>query len=601
MSRKLVERVRQEFGDAILRDRTTHGDESIWVAADALSSLLRHLRDKEGCELLLDIVGVDYPERSQRFEVNYLLRSLSRRHRLIVKVDVRDGEALDSATPLYRSADWHEREVFDLFGVRFRGHPDLRRLLCHHEFEGHALRKDYPIEQGQPCTVTEKLFDDLEIQQAMRRADGEAIAAGSEAAFARAGMGPSAAASVAGRQHPASAAEIVEAVHPSDLLTVNIGPSHPATHGALRVECLLDGETIVRAKSEIGYLHRCFEKEAEDHTWAQVMPYTDRLNYCSALLNNSIYAHAVEKLLGVEITPRCRVIRVIISELARLTDHLVCLAANLVDIGALTNYWYLYNVREGLYQVFEKLCGSRLTTNYARIGGLSHDIYPGFGDEVTFHLGKLDEAIADVKGLVARNRIFLDRTVGIGVISTAEALSWGYTGPCLRATGLAYDVRKHAPYLGYEDYDFDVPVGQHGDTYDRIMVRFQEMQQSARIVRQALARIPEGPINVADPRVVLPPKSEVYGSIEGMMNQFKLIYEGIKVPAGEAYGFGEGANGELGFFAVADGSGRPYRLKVRPPCFPIFASFHWLIQGLMIPDAIAILGSLNIIAGELDR
>ncbi|MHB8078564.1 MAG: NADH-quinone oxidoreductase subunit D [Candidatus Krumholzibacteriia bacterium] len=568
MSRKLIERLQQEFGPAILGADEPHGDATVEVAGADLAAVLRHLRDREQCELLLDVVGVDHPESATRFEVIYLLRSLARNQRLKVRVRVADGEAVESAVPLWHSADWHEREVYDLFGVPFRNHPDLRRLLCHHEFEGHALRKDYPIEQGQPCVTTENLFRDDEIAQAGRRADSAAAGGGK--------LG-------------------------TDLLTVNIGPSHPATHGALRVECLLDGETIVRAKAEIGYLHRCFEKEAEDHTWAQVMPYTDRLNYCSALLNNVIYAGAVEKLLGVEVTPRCRAIRVIVGELARLTDHLVSLAANIVDLGGLTNYWYLYNVREGIYQVFEKLCGSRLTTNYARIGGLSHDLYPGFADEVLDHLGRLEEGVQDTLGLVGRNRIFLDRTVGVGVMSTAEALSWGWTGPCLRATGLAYDVRRHAPYLGYEDYEFDIPVGEHGDTYDRIMVRFAEMRQSARIIRQALARIPDGPVDIDDPRVVLPPKAQVYDSIEGMMNQFKLIYEGIRVPAGEAYGFGEGANGELGFYGVADGSGRPWRLKVRPPCFPIFSSYTRLIEGLMIPDAIAILGSLNIIAGELDR
>jgi len=570
MSRKLLDRLQGEFGGAILRTDDQHGDAAVWVAPGNLAPVLRHLRDREQCEMLLDVAGVDYPERARRFEVNYLLRSLARGHRVRVKVDVAEGEAVESATPLWRSADWHEREVYDLFGVPFRNHPDLRRILCHHEFEGHALRKDYPIEQGQPCVSTEKLFADHEIQQASRRAE-TAVAEGPDAPL------------------------------PSDLLTVNIGPSHPAMHGALRVEVLLDGETIVRAKSEIGYLHRCFEKEAEDHTWHEVMPYTDRLNYCSALLNNVIWAHAVEKLLGVAVTPRCRAVRVIVSELARLTDHLVCLAANLVDIGALTNYWYLYNVREGIYQIFDKLCGSRLTTNYARIGGMSHDLYPGFAEETLFHLGKLDEAIRDVTGLVARNRIFLDRTVGVGAISASEALSWGYTGPCLRATGLAYDVRRAAPYLGYEEYEFDVPVGENGDTYDRIMVRFEEMRQSARIVRQALGKLPDGPVNIDDPRVILPPKEKVYGSIEGMMNQFKLIYEGIQVPRGEAYGFGEGGNGELGFFCVSDGTGRPYRVKVRPPCFPIFSSFARLTEGGMVQDAIAILGSLNIIAGELDR
>jgi len=251
--------------------------------------------------------------------------------------------------------------------------------------------------------------------------------------------------------------------------------------------------------------------------------------------------------------------------------------------------------------VIEPLCGSRLTTNYARIGGVSHDLFDGFAQAVEKNLQAMEIAVREVSGLVARNRIFLDRTVGVGALTPADALSRGFTGPCLRATGLAYDVRKQAPYLGYEDYDFDVPVGEGGDTRDRIMVRMEELLQSARIVRQALTRLPDGPVLVDDPAVAMPTKEQVYGSIEGVMNQFKLIMEGHRVPAGEAYGFGEGANGELGFYCVSDGGGRPYRVKVRPPCFPIFSAFSDIVEGLMIPDAIAILGSINIIAGELDR
>ena len=573
MSQKLVERLRHEFGEDILAVESNHGDEAVVVPPARLRDVLAHLRDREGCEQLSDVAGVDYPDRAKRFQVVYLMRSWARNQRVQVKVDVEEDEAVPTVSDLYASADWAEREVWDMYGVPFRGHPDLRRILCHHEFEGHALRKDYPIEQGQECTRPEKLFTDEDVARAAQRA-------------------------MALFSDPDGA---VDEVYPSDLLTVNIGPSHPATHGALRAEILLDGETILEARTEIGYIHRCFEKEAEDHTWAQVMPYTDRLNYCSAMLNNSIYAMAVEKLIGVEATPRAQAIRVIVSELSRIIDHLVCVCANLVDIGALTNYWYLYNVRESIYESLEKLCGSRLTTNYARIGGLSHDLYDGFAAEIRHKLDQLLEGHADVMRLVARNRIFLDRTVGVGVISREEALGWGFTGPCLRATGLAHDLRKAAPYSGYEQYDFAVPTGENGDTHDRILVRMAEMLQSRSIVLQALDKLPDGPVNIDDHRVVLPPKRTVYDSIEGVMNQFKLVYEGIRVPAGEAYGFGEGANGELGFYCVSDGTGRPYRMKVRPPCFPIFSSYAKLIQGGMIPDAIAILGSLNIIAGELDR
>ena len=577
MSKKLVERLQQEFGGRILAAGDALGDATVTVGVDDLVPMVQHLRDREGCEQLSDVAGIDFPERDaqggERFQVQYLLRSWKKNHRIRVKVDVGEDQPLPTVSGLYRSADWAEREVYDMYGIPFSGHPDLRRILCHHQFEGHALRKDYPIEQGQECTVPEKLFSDEDVTRAAARAS----------------------------KLVAEVNGVHDEVHPSDLLTVNLGPSHPATHGALRAEILLDGETILEAKTEIGYIHRCFEKEAEDHTWAQVMPYTDRLNYCSAMLNNSIYASAVEKLLGVEITPRAQAVRVIVSELSRIIDHLVCVCANLVDIGALTNYWYLYNVRESIYQSLEKLCGSRLTTNYARIGGMSHDLYDGFETEIRAKMQELQQGTTDVMKLVARNRIFLDRTVGVGVISQADALSYGYTGPCLRATGLAYDLRKHAPYWGYEQYDFEIPTGTSGDTHDRIMVRMAEMEQSRSIVLQALDKLPAGSINVDDHSVILPPKEKVYGSIEGVMNQFKLIYEGIQVPAGEGYGFGEGANGELGYFCISDGTGHPYRMKVRPPCFPIFSSYTYLIEGGMIPDAIAILGSLNIIAGELDR
>ena len=572
MSEKLLQSLKSEFGDLVSGEHV--GDAWVRVDRTVLPDVIRHLKTRGRCELLLDVVGVDLSEHPDhlddpgRFEVNYNLRSISEHERLTVKVAVEEGQDVPSVSDLYASANWAEREVYDLFGVTFAGHPDLRRILTHHEFEGHALRKDYPIGRGQTLSTPEKLLDDHEIARAAERSEH---------------VGPG--------------------VLPSDLLTVNIGPSHPATHGALRLECLLDGETIVKAVSEIGYLHRCFEKEAEDHTWSQVMPYTDRLNYVSAMLNNCIYASAVEKMLGVEVPPRATAIRVVVSELSRIIDHLVCICANLVDIGALTNYWYFYNVRESLYyEVIEPLCGSRLTTNYARIGGLAYDVFEGFEERVLHNMDKLRTAIDDVVGLVARNRIFLDRTVGVGAFTTEQALDWGYTGPCLRATGLAYDVRKHDPYMGYDDLDFDVPVGENGDTRDRIMVRMEEMYQSERIIRQVLKRgLPDGPILVDDPSVAMPPKSDVYGSIEGVMNQFKLVFEGVKVPKGEAYGYGEGANGELGFHCWSDGSGRPYRMKVRPPCFPIFSSFSTLVEGGMIPDAIAVLGSINIIAGELDR
>lgn len=387
----------------------------------------------------------------------------------------------------------------------------------------------------------------------------------------------------------------------TDLMFLNLGPSHPASHGTLRTLVALDGETIVSAVCEIGYLHRGFEKTAENRTYDQVIPYTDRLNYVSAIMNNVGFAKAVEGLIGVEITPRCMGLRVIVSELMRIVDHLVCIGANLVDIGALTNFWYLFNKREQLYDILDKLTGARLTNSFTRIGGLARDAYPGFAEDVLHVLKEFEVAVLDVLKLVARNKIFLKRTQGVGIISQADALSYAFTGPCLRATGIPYDLRKEFPYYGYENYEFEVPVGEVGDTYDRIMVRFEEITQSIKIVRQALKVLPGGPVNSDDKRVSLPPKDQTYVNIEGLINHFKHIYEGIKIPPGEFYDATEAANGELGFYILSDGSGHPYRVRCRPPCFTIFSAYPDLIEGGLIADAIATLGSINIIAGELER
>ncbi len=384
-------------------------------------------------------------------------------------------------------------------------------------------------------------------------------------------------------------------------MIVNMGPSHPTMHGALRTQLVLDGEIIVRAASEIGYLHRCFEKHSEHSTYQQIIPYTDRLNYLSALMNNVGYCHAVEKLLGITLPERCILIRVIMCELSRIMDHLVCVGTNLVDIGALTNFWYFFNVREKMYVLIEKVTGARLTYAYTRVGGLNRDIYPDFINDVNVVLKEVEQAVKDVRGLVENNRIFVERTVDVGVVTKQEAIDWGFSGPCLRASGVAHDLRKAEPYYFYDEFDFDIPVAENGDTYDRIVLRFEEITQSIRIVHQAMKRLKPGPIHSNDPRVNLPSKEQVYGSIEGLMNHFKLIMHGILPPKGEVYSATEAANGELGFYIVSDGGKSPYRIKVRPPCFPIFAAYEKMIEGEMVADAVAVLGTLNIVVGELDR
>lgn len=384
-------------------------------------------------------------------------------------------------------------------------------------------------------------------------------------------------------------------------LMLNFGPSHPTMHGTLRVMLELDGEVIVGAEPEIGYLHRCFEKESEDHTYTQVVPYTDRLNYLSPLMNNVGYAMAVEKLIDLPVPRRAQYIRVIICELQRIMDHLVCVGTNLVDLGALTNFWYFFNVREMMYVWVEALTGARLTNTYTRIGGVARDLPEGFVEGVRGCLKDLHMAVKDVLGLLAKNRIFLERTRGVGMITKADAIAYAFTGPCLRATGEPYDVRKAHPYSCYDEFDFDIPIGTVGDSYDRIMIRFEEIKQSVRVIEQALARLPGGPIINAAGHSALPPKHEVYNSIEGLIRHFEIIMFGIKPPVGEVYSYTEAANGELGFYIVSDGSGKPYRIKVRPPCFAIYQAYPHLIRGGMIADAVAVLGNLNIVAGELDR
>ena len=386
-----------------------------------------------------------------------------------------------------------------------------------------------------------------------------------------------------------------------NLMPLNVGPTHPATHHCIRLLAALDGETIVAGVSEIGYMHRGFEKMVERGTWQQVIPYTDRLNYCSAMMNNIAFCRAVENMFGVEIPERCKVLRVIVNELSRINDHFICVAAAFQDLGGTTPFMYAFNPREEIMCIWEKLTGARLTNSFARIGGLYRDTYDGFEREVLAALDSTEKALKDLHACLDRNRIFLDRTVGIGKISKEHAISHGWTGPCLRACGVASDLRKDEPYYDYETYDWEVVVGTQGDANDRLQVRLAEIEESVKIVRQALKRLTPGPVDIVDPRIRVPAHKLAYQDMEGLIGRFKSVYEGIRVPEGEYYSGSECANGELGFTIVSDGSGHPYRIKVRPPCLTQFAAFHELVEGGQLADSMAVLSGLNIIAGELDR
>ncbi len=537
-------------------------DQETWVVRrEVLAELARDLAEgpETRFDLLLDLCGVDYPDRAERFEAVYHLYSLPRGKRLRLKVPVAASDpVLPSLVPVWKAANWFEREAYEMFGLRFTGHPNLRRLLTHEAFQGHPLRKDYDPARRWILTEDKMYRPQLSVPQ------------GADDMFER--------------------------------MTINIGPSHPAMHGTFRLVAELDGEIIVASEIETGYLHRCFEKMAETHNWQQVIPYTDRLNYCSSFINNVAYCRTVEKMLGIQAPPRAVWASMVLSEFSRIMDHCVCNGTTLVDAGALTNFWYMFQPREEIYGLLESCCGARLTVSYGRIGGLAQDLPPDFMDRARRLLEIIPPFLDDVEKLINRNRIWLDRAVGVAVMNAADAVNWGWTGPCLRASGVQWDLRRARAYDLYPELDFEVPVLYGGDIHDRYRIRMLECRESLKMIRQLLDRgIPEGPYIVDDPHVALPPKEACYNQMEAMIYHFKLIMDGIQVPAGEIYSAVEGANGELGFYAISDGSAKPYRLKCRPPCFPIFSSFSELIQGGTLSDAVISLGGLNVIAGELER
>ena len=389
--------------------------------------------------------------------------------------------------------------------------------------------------------------------------------------------------------------------HLGQNLILNMGPSHPSTHGVLRILLELDGEIVIRAVPDIGYLHRGDEKIAENMTYNQFVPYTDRLDYLAPLANNVAYALAVEKLMGWTVPPRGQVIRVICCELARISAHLLGMGALAMDTGAMTVFLYIFTEREKIYNLIELLTGARFTTSYTRIGGLTRDLPPGFVEQAKDFVEQFKGKIDELDHLLTRNKIFIDRNKGIGIISREDAIDFGLTGPNLRGCGVDYDVRKARPYLTYPEYDFEVPLGSVGDAYDRYLCRLEELRQSTRILEQALNKIPSGPINVGDGKGFLPHKDKVLTKMEELIHQFILVTEGIQAPPGEVYFGAENPKGELGFYIQSKGGGVPYRLKIRAPSFVNLSVLGKLLPGHMMSDVVAILGSLDFVMGECDR
>lgn len=602
------EEIRTRIGDALIQWSTPQDTPTLVVTREGLLPTLAFLRNDQGFDLPLDVTAVDLlamadgkPEHLRparhpmfhtqsvpplghvegyRFEVVYHLRRIRDGALVRVKVPVREDDCqVPTATGVYPGLEWFEREVFDMFGVRFDGHPDLRRILLYPEFVGHPLRKDYPRRAYQPRVPMPNL-------------QGDPVPGA---------PGPLPLGEPQEYPPPPTAQVPLEDGLRSEPLVINMGPSHPAMHGTVRIRLVLDGETVRDADIDIGYLHRGFEKMCEAGTWTQVIPYTDRLNYVSPLINNVGYVSAVEKLLGVQVTERCQYVRVFISEIARIADHLTAIGAQALEIGAYTPFLWAMQAREEIYFLIEFITGARVTTSYTRVGGLRWDLPEGWQERWQKARQVLDARMLDIDALLTRNRIFIDRMQDTGVIGPAEALALGFTGPCLRATGVAYDLRKDLPYLVYDRLDFEVPVGTRGDNLDRYLVRMEEIRQSESLVEQVIRDIPEGPVNIDDWRVVLPPKDQVYNTIEGMIAHFEIVMDGIQVPRGEAYAAVEGGNGEVGFYIVSDGSGFPYRVHVRPPCFALMQGLKRMIVGGLVADVIPTFDSINMIGGEIDR
>ncbi len=622
MAHSIFGDLKRAFGDFIFDAYSYRGDALVVVDKKAIVTICKYLRDDKNFKMLVDLTCVDYDQRDPRFEVVYLLHNFETKARIRLKVPISSLDPqLATVTHLWHIADWYEREVWDMFGVRFKGHPDLRRLIMYDEFKGHPLRKDYPITKRQPLVSAEGTNNRI--------------------------ISPTLDLTTKAMDEYVSEQDGLKVKH----MFLNMGPSHPAMHGVIKIVLELDGESVVGSDIDIGYLHRSFEKHSESIYYNGVFPYTDRLNYVSPLINNVGYALAVEKLLGIEVTERCKYIRMIMSEISRIADHLTCIGAMAMELGAMTAFLYFMQAREAMYQLIEEVTGARVTISYVRVGGVKGDLPKNFEKRVREHLNGTREKIVEVHKLLTRNRIFVDRVVNVGAISKEDAISYSFTGPMLRACGVDYDVRKAFPYCNYDQIDFEVPVGENGDVYDRYLVRMEEMEQSAKIIEQALEKMPEGSLMVdfegnevpaekmadlgkfgktedllrqvavtdptllgsnspyhdqvysKDKRVSLPAKEKTYGSIEGLMNHFMLIMEGygIRPPRGEAYFPVEGANGELGFYIVSDGSDKAYRVRCRPPCFCFVAGFKNLIKGAQVADIIPAFGSINMIAGELDR
>jgi NADH-quinone oxidoreductase subunit C/D len=577
-----VLKVQERFPDAIQDVPSFREETCLLVRTADILPVCQFLRDDPDLayDLCLFVSAVDRLDLglSPRFLAVYQLYSLKHHRRLRLQVPLSgDPPTVSSVSSVWPAANWHERETYDLFGIRFSGHPELRRILLPHDWIGHPLRKDYPI-GGEPVQFTVNQDEPALGSPGKQTLDAPTKESDVPPWFS-------------GRQ---------------DTMILNMGPQHPATHGVLRVILELDGERIVNAVADIGHLHSGFEKTAEHRTYQQFAAYPSRMDYVAGMSNDLAYILTVEKLLEAQVPERAQAIRVILLELQRLAAHLIWIGSQTLDLSGTIHALleYAFREREMILDLFEMVCGARITASYFTTGGLRWDVPPAFPGKVREFVDLFDKRLDEYEVMLTNNPIYRSRLEGIAVINAQQAIGLGCTGPMLRGCGVGYDLRKFAPYCGYEDYDFEVPTQPQGDAYARFRVRVAEMRQSTRIIRQGLdklARIGPGPVKDPNRKISLPPREELDTSMEALIHHFKLVTEGFKPPIGEVYASVENPKGELGFYLISDGGPRPYRCKIRGPSFSNISALRVMGPGSMLSDMVAMIGSIDITLGEVDR
>ena len=558
---------------------TRDGIETIWSSREQVHERLEYFKSSidRPYRMLYDLTAIDERERVHRqgqpdadFTVVYHLYSLERNEYIRIKTPVSDSAlSIDTITDLWPAANWYEREVWDMFGIAFHGHPHLQRILMPRTWVGHPLRKEHP------ARATE--MGPFRMDQAKEDAEQEAMRFRPE----EWGFQPS-------RED-------------TDFLFLNLGPQHPGTHGVLRIIVQLDGEEIVDAVPEIGFHHRGAEKMGERQSWHSYIPYTDRVDYLGGVMNNLAYLMALEKLAGVPVPPRAQTIRVMLCELFRIISHLVWYGTFAQDLGQLSPVFYTFNDRERAFGIIEAVCGARMHPNWFRLGGVAQDLPCRWEQLFLDFVAYLPKRLAEYDREVLHNRIFQKRTKGVGRLTAEEAIDWGVTGPNLRACGLDWDFRKKQPYSGYEQFEFDIPTGTHGDCYDRALVRVEEMRQSLRIIEQCVRNMPDGPYQSDHPLATPPLKEHTMHDIETLITHFLNVSWGPVIPPGEALGAIEGTKGNNGYYLVSDGSTVSYRTRIRTPSFPHMQTLPLLCRGRMIPDLLAVLGAMDFVLADIDR